>query len=240
MSRRVYIALVVALGVTILVAGTALIVVLRDRGRPSPAALLRPTGIPAAVTTLEANLMALSPVPTRPATPFTLVDQNGRTVSLAQFRGHPIVLNFMDPHCTDICPLVSQELRDAAADLPARARSTVFLAIDVNPYVRTPAGLDTFSRAHGLTHIATWHFLAGPLSTLRALWHAYGIQVIAHGPTADVVHTSLTYFIGPRGHLRYVAAPQVDHTAAGVAFLPPSQLRNWGAGIAAVAASLVR
>ena len=57
MSRRVYIALVVALGVTILVAGTALVVVLRDRGRPSPAALLRPTGIPAAVTTLEANLM---------------------------------------------------------------------------------------------------------------------------------------------------------------------------------------
>ncbi len=239
MSRRVYLALVLALAVTIVIAGTALVLVLRHRSSANSSTLLRPTGIPAAVTTYQADLMALSPVPRKAATPFTLTDQNGRTVTLAQFRGHPIVLNFMDPHCTDICPLVSEELRDAEADLPAFARGTVFLAIDVNPYVRTPAGLMTFSRAHGLTTIPTWHFLAGPVPALRALWHAYGIQVISRGPTADVVHSSLTYFIDGHGRLRYVAAPQVDHTAAGAAFLPANQLRAWGHGIAEVATSLV-
>jgi peroxiredoxin len=46
--------------------------------------------------------MGLSPVPARPAPGFTLTDQDGRTMSLSSFRGRAVVLEFMDPHCTDI------------------------------------------------------------------------------------------------------------------------------------------
>src|SRR5450432_4023840 len=45
--------------------------------------LIRPTGIPSTVSTSQANLMALSPVPSRPAPDFHLTDQNGQTFSLS-------------------------------------------------------------------------------------------------------------------------------------------------------------
>ncbi len=237
MPRRLYLALVAALSVTVIVAGAAVFVLTRRHdaaGLPQ----VRVSGLPAAVTTGEANLMALSPVPNRPAPDFTLRDQYGRVISLASLRGRPVVLNFMDPHCVDICPLVAQELRDAEDDLTGAARDTVFLAVNVNPYALSTADVLAFSRTHLLTTIPTWHFLTGPETSLSRVWRAYGIEVHAPSPTADVIHTSATYFISPRGTERYLASPAVDHTAQGVAFLPADTLRAWGRGIAAVAASL--
>ena len=237
--RRLFLALTIALSVTVIVAGVA-VVVLTRRHDASGLPPIRVSGLPAAVTTSEANLMALSPVPNRPAPAFSLTDQYGHVISLASLRGRPVVLNFMDPHCVDICPLVAQELRDAEADLTPRARNTVFLAINVNPYAHTTANVLAFSRTHLLTTIPTWHFLTGPVASLARVWHAYGIEVRAPSPTADVIHTAATYFIDAAGHERYLASPVVDHNAAGVAFLPADTLRAWGRGIAAVAESLAK
>ena len=86
----------------------------------------RPSGIPASIADSQVNLMGLSPVPTRPAPGFTLTDQDGRVLALSAFRGKVVVLEFMDPHCTDLCPIVSAEFNDAYHDLggPGRARSS--------------------------------------------------------------------------------------------------------------------
>ena len=237
MNRRVYLATVAALVVTIAIAAT-LVVVARHHSSASAATSLRLSGLPSVVTTSEANAMTLSPVPARPAPGFTLVDQTGRTFSLAQFRGHPVVINFMDSHCTDICPLVAAELVDAEHDLGAAAKGTVFLAVNVNPYHRAVADVAAFSAGHGLDTIATWHFLTGPLATLRSIWRAYGVDVVARGYNADVIHSSITYFLDPRGRERYVASPVVDHTKSGTSYLPPNVLATWGRGIAHVADSL--
>src|SRR5260370_82027 len=69
-------------------------------------ATLRPSGIPRNISPSLANLMQLSPVPGALAPGFTLTDQRGHTMSLASLRGKAVVLEFMDPHCTDICPIV--------------------------------------------------------------------------------------------------------------------------------------
>ena len=109
----------VVLGAAVLVAGVIAIVAVRSRDS-SPSALVRPSGIPAEVSTSLANLMALAPVPRQRAPGFTLTDQHGRRLGLGSFRVHPVVLEFMDPHCTDICPIVSQEFVDAYHDLGQR------------------------------------------------------------------------------------------------------------------------
>ena len=44
--------------------------------------------------------MALSPVPARAAPGFTLTDQDGHVLPLSALRGRVVVLEFMDPHCT--------------------------------------------------------------------------------------------------------------------------------------------
>ena len=202
---------------------------------------IRPQGIPANVTTQVANMMGLDALGSRPPAPgFTLTDQEGRTVSLRSFRGHPVVLNFMDPHCTDICPIVSQELVDAQHELAAVRPDTVFLAVNVNKYHGRVADVAAFSRVHQLDSIPTWHFLTGPLPVLRRIWSDYGVSVDARGPNADVVHSSLTYFIGPTGKERFLASPWVDHTQAGSAYLPTGTVASWGRGIADVAADLAR
>jgi len=195
----------------------------------------RPTGIPANVSTRLAAMMQLSPVPDRAAPGFTLTDQAGRRISLASLRGRTVVLTFMDSHCTDVCPIVSREFIDARNDLGPAASRVVFLAVNVNPYHLQVSDVAAFSREQRLDSISSWHFLTGQLSSLHAVWRDYQVAVLARGRNADVIHTSLVYFIDPRGHERFVAAPMADHSRKGVAYLPPDQLSAWARGIALIA-----
>ncbi|MDH2903420.1 MAG: SCO family protein [Actinomycetota bacterium] len=201
--------------------------------------LPRLTGIPTSVSTSLADLMALSPVANASAPDFTLTDQNGHSLTLSNLRGRVVVMEFMDTHCTDICPIVSQEFVDAFHDLGASAPRVVFVAVNVNPYHARVADVAAFSRDHQLNTISTWHFVTGSTSALTAVWKSYGIDVITRGPNADVVHSSEIFFLGTNGRERFLANPVVDHTSAGTAFLPEAQIASWGRGIALTARSLV-
>jgi len=130
-----------ARGLVVIAAAVAVLIIAAGAGyavigvrQHQQAAGLRPSGIPASVSTSLANLMQLSPVPVTNAPGFTLTDQGGHAMSLASLRGRVVVLDFMDPHCTDICPIVSQEFTDAYRDLGASAPQVVFLAVNVNRY----------------------------------------------------------------------------------------------------------
>jgi cytochrome oxidase Cu insertion factor (SCO1/SenC/PrrC family) len=223
----------------ILVAGLVTVIV---TGRKHDTAALggqRPSGIAASVSLPTINLMALSPVPAKAAPGFRLTDQNGNTLALSSLRGKVVVLNFMDPHCTDICPLVSQEFIDAQHDLGKAAGHVVFAAVNVNQFFNRLSDVAAFSNEHQLSSIPGWHFFTGPVNSLQAAWRAYGVAVVAPNPNADIVHTSVIYFIGPDGRERYIAVPMDDHTTSGSAYLPPGQITAWGRGIAQVAGSLV-
>ena len=208
---------------------------------------LRPSGIPASISTSLADLMSLSPVPAAPAPGFTLTDQAGRTMSLAGFRGKVVVLEFMDVHCTDICPIVAQEFADAYRDLGSAAGKVIFAAVNVNPYYPSVAAVAAFSAEQRLATIPGWHFFTGSVPALRASWRAYHIEVQAPSPRADVIHTSAIYFIDPRGNLRYLASPEdagvtKPRSAYGTqnetGYVPPGQMTDWGRGIALLARSL--
>jgi cytochrome oxidase Cu insertion factor (SCO1/SenC/PrrC family) len=222
----------------VVVAGLFAFLVTRAVPQQRSAAVLRPSGLPASVSTSLADLMALSPAPKRDAPGFTLTDQAGRTMSLADLRGRVVVLEFMDPHCTDICPLVFREYLRAHHDLGRLAAKVVFAAVNVNQYRLRVADVAAYSRGEGLATMPSWHFLTGPYPRLKAVWRAYGVAVHAPGRNADVIHSSLVVFIDPRGRERFVASPMADHTASGTAYLPAGQLAAWGHGIAPVARRL--
>jgi cytochrome oxidase Cu insertion factor (SCO1/SenC/PrrC family) len=224
----------------IILAGAAVITVVAVTHAGSGPRLARPTGIPASVSDAQINLMGLSPVPVRPAPGFTLTDQDGRTLSLASLRGKVVVLEFMDPHCTDLCPIVSHEYVDAYRDLGPLASKVVFAAVNVNQYHARVADMMAYSREQQLTTVPGWHFLTGPVPGLRKVWDGYHIAVQAPSPDADIVHTSAVYFIDPAGRERFIAAPMADHASSGASYLPASQISGWGQGIAQVARTLVR
>ena len=238
-NRRAWVAAAACAGAVALIAGLVTVAV---AGRRNDAATLigqRPSGIPASLSLPTINLMGLSPVPARAAPGFRLTDQDGRTLALSSLRGKVVVLNFMDPHCTDICPLVSQEFVDAQHDLGEAAGQVVFAAVNVNQFFNRVPDVAAFSNEHQLSSIASWHFFTGPVNSLQATWRAYGVAVVAPNPNADIEHTSVMYFIGPNGSERYIAVPMDDHTTSGTAYLPPGQITAWGQSIAQVARSLV-
>jgi cytochrome oxidase Cu insertion factor (SCO1/SenC/PrrC family) len=200
---------------------------------------LRPTGIPASVSTSLATLMGLTPVQHTGAPDFTLTDQAGHTMSMASFHGKSVVLEFMDPHCTDICPIVSAEFVKAYHDLGAQAKNVVFVAVNVNQYHAKVSDMAAYSGEHGLNALPTWHFFTGPVPTLKKVWSGYDIEVHAPNPNADVIHTSTIYFISPSGTEEFAAAPMEDKTANGTSYLPAGQIADWGTGIAKVARQLL-
>lgn len=225
--------LVAALCLGVVAALVAVGIRQHDKGSP-----IRPTGVPASMSTQLVDLMQLSPVPHSAAPSFTLTDQAGRSFSLASLRGKVVVLEFMDPHCTDICPIVSREFISAYHDLGRLDSKVVFLAVNVNKYHLQVAEVAQFSSEQQLNAIPTWHFLTGSFRSLRDVWRAYGEEVYAPGPNADIVHSSFMYFIDPQGRERYLANPMVDHAKSGSSYLPVNQLAAWGQGIAQVARQL--
>ena len=72
------------------------------------------------------------------------------------------------------------------------------------------------------------------------MWHDYNIQVEAPNPNADIIHTSVVYFIDAKGAERFIASPMVDHTANGTSYLPLAQVADWADGIARLAGDLAR
>ncbi|HET9970232.1 MAG TPA: SCO family protein [Streptosporangiaceae bacterium] len=236
--RRNRSAVVLAAAAVLLISVSAAAVIAVRAHQRDSAAGQRLSGIAAGIPDQVVNLMGLAPVPARPAPGFTLTDQDGRAVPLSGLRGKVVVLEFMDPHCTDICPLVSQEFVDAYHDLGRSAPGVVFAAVNVNQYHNKVPDVLAYSRAHQLVTIPGWHFLTGTAAALQAVWRAYHVEVQAPSPDADIIHTSAVYFIGPDGAERYVADPIVDHASSGTAYLPAGQIAAWGRGIALVAKTL--
>lgn len=185
-------------------------------------------------STSLANLMQLSPLPPHPAPGFRLVDQSGRAVSLQALRGHPVVLNFFDDMCTDVCPLVAQEMLNAAHDLGARAaRDVSFVAVNVNAAHAGTRWVQAFTKEHGLGALPHWYFLTGTAAQLRPVWQAYDVSVQVDPKTRIVYHTDAMYFIGSHGVERWLAVPLAQLRANGAGYLPPADLAAWGRGIAA-------
>lgn len=233
----VVLAVIALAGITVY---AATVVVRHYQAAPASTQSPRTSGLPASVPTKLATLMSLTPLGRTTAPGFTLTDQNGKTISLSGLRGKVVVLEFLDSHCTDICPIVSNEFVDAYQDLGPAASKVVFAGVNVNAYHRSVHDVAAFSQHQNLTAIPDWHFFTGPVPRLRKVWHGYYIVVKAPSHNADIIHTSQIYFIDSQGRTRYVASPTVGHTKAGTAYLPAKQVAAWGRGIALVAQSLAQ
>lgn len=158
----------------------------------------------------------------QPAPNFTLTDQRGDAVSLADFRGKAVVLTFIHTHCPDVCPATAEHLRETYAQLPPGTRDRVaFLAVTVDPARDTPAALRAFAAQHGLDDNPAWFALTGDRTTLAAVWRDYGIDpgAMMMSPSSmpmptpaggTLAHTDAVYLIDPAGHERTLLHSDLD------------------------------
>ena len=156
---------------------------------------------------------------------FKLVNEEGRTIQLAQFKGRVLLLTFVYTRCplADFCPRMSRnfaEIDKALQAEPALYRATHLLSISFDPKYDTPAVLKSYGGAYtGLytkEKFAHWDFAAPPVDELAAVTQFFNVGVTP-GEGTSLTHSLSTVLIGKDGK---VAAwyPTNDWTPAEVLF----------------------
>jgi len=138
-----------------------------------------------------------------PEPAISLVDQDGRSISLASLRGKAVAITFLDPVCTSDCPVIAQEFREADSALGPRVARVALVAVDANPRYIATEYLTAFDQQEGLQDLPNWLFLTGSLPQLQHAWRALGAIVTYLPAGAMVDHSEFAYVIDPSGHIRY-------------------------------------
>jgi protein SCO1/2 len=136
-----------------------------------------------------------------PAPLFTLTNQDGKRVGLADLRGKTVVLTFLYTECKDVCPALPQILARVDRLLPQTERAQMrFVGVSIDPRRDTPQRLREFMAAHQL-HSSRWTLLTGSVEELTRVATDYGV-VARPGPRGDLVHNAVFVVIDPAGRLR--------------------------------------
>ena len=147
------------------------------------------------------------PAPGDPVPDFRLRNQDGRTISLSQFRGRELLITFIYTRCPlpNFCPLLTHNFavidRELSAD-PAIYRKTHLLCVSFDPEHDTPARL----RAYGATYIgsdgkdafAHWDFAVPDKNSLEKMALFFNLGITPE-PDSTITHTLSTTLIGADG-----------------------------------------
>jgi protein SCO1/2 len=142
---------------------------------------------------------------------FSLLDQNGRRVTLSRYRGRVVVLTFVHSLCKDICPFMVEQVKGALNELPDRGRSVSAVAVSADPTQDTVAHRRAFLAKHEMT--GRMPYLNGPIATMRTVWHGYFVRPVL-GKMDN--HSTFVFLIDKRGFER-VGFPGAQLTPDGLA-----------------------
>lgn len=189
-----------------------------------------PTSVQTALPSSLARMMDLQRLRPTSASPISLTDQDGGTVTLAGLRGQVVVVSFFDGSCDDICPVLEAELAQADRDLGSEASRVTLLTVNTDPLALSLASAAPAQEDGG--SLPNWHFLTGSLARLDRVWVTYGISVDVQRSSGLVAHNDELDFVDSAGRLRARATPFANETAPGQYSLPASTEAAWATGIA--------
>ena len=143
--------------------------------------------------------------------PFTLLDQDGRTVTERDFTGKPFLVFFGFTHCPDVCPTALFQISEVLRAAGERGRGLRALFITVDPERDTPEVLKNYlgsfdERIVGLT---------GTPEAVRAAekaYKAYARKVPLKEGDYTMEHTGVVYLMDGRG--RFVRPFKLDRPPA--------------------------
>jgi protein SCO1/2 len=128
----------------------------------------------------------------------SFVDQDGTTVGLDLFRGHPVLISMFYSRCPDACPLLIADLKRIERELPPRTRANLrIVLVSFDPEHDTPEVLAALARAHNLD-TSRWRLLRAPDDTVRDVAAALGIRYRAL-PEGRFNHSSVITLLDADG-----------------------------------------
>jgi protein SCO1/2 len=134
--------------------------------------------------------------------PFQLVDQDGKKVSDADFRGRFMLIYFGYSFCPDVCPTTLGVMAEALDRMGADGRKIVPVFITVDPARDTPKVLKQYMAAFGPRFVG----LTGDDAAIGKVEKAYRVYAKKR-PLDDTKpdgnyamdHSSVMYLVGPDG-----------------------------------------
>jgi protein SCO1/2 len=143
-------------------------------------------GSPAAVVSRPSTFAGAELPLAPPPRSFTLTDQEGRRVSLRDYRGRVTVLTFLYSRCGGPCDLIAQQIRGALDQL---GHPAPVLIVTVDPAGDTPARVRRFLAGASLAGRA--EYLTGAPARLRSVWREFAITPASAGRAAFALHASV-------------------------------------------------
>ncbi len=132
---------------------------------------------------------------------FSLTDQNLQQVSLSQFAGKVVVMDFVYASCPlpNYCFRLSTNFSQLQKRFkPRMGRDLILLTISLDPNHDQPEVLAKYSHIWE-ANPAVWHFLTGPVPIIKKVTNQFGV---VFNPDMDAVTHSLhTVIIDRRGDL---------------------------------------
>lgn len=137
---------------------------------------------------------------------FKLVNQDGKTIQLNQFKGRALLLTFIFTRCemSDFCPRMSSnfaEIDKALLADPGLRAKTHLLSVSFDPTYDTPAVLKKYGAAYagraGKEGFAGWDFAAPSVKELPEVEHYFNVGVTGEG--VATMHSLSTVLIGKDG-----------------------------------------
>src|ERR1700728_2293274 len=146
---------------------------------------------------------------------FALIDQNGRQVSDADFRGKLLLVYFGYTFCPNVCPTTLFTIGQAMDRLtPDERKQVAAIFITVDPERDTQQVLADYVANFSPDLVG----LTGSLNAVQAVEHEYHVYAKKH-PEADgsysVDHSSIIYLVDRTG--KYRAILTAESTAAQIA-----------------------
>ncbi len=108
---------------------------------------------------------------------FQLQDQFDQPVRLSSLRGKVVALTFLYTNCPDACPLITEKLHQARAQLGTDAERFAIVAVTVDPEHDTVAQVRSYSTQKDM--LDKWHFLVGSRQSVAPVWAAYGVEALS-------------------------------------------------------------
>jgi protein SCO1/2 len=134
--------------------------------------------------------------------PFSLVDQQGKTVTDKDFRGRYMLVFFGFTHCPDICPAELQVMAESLEALGAKAEKVVPIFITLDPERDTPEVVGDYVKNFGSRFVG----LTGSPQAIAEAAKAYRVafsKFLPEGEADDqnysIDHSAIAYLMGPDG-----------------------------------------
>jgi protein SCO1/2 len=171
---------------------------------PAPGLIAVPQGDRSGLTLLtldsEAAYKRSQDAIGKPVGDHVLLDRQGRPTRLADYKGKPLLVNFIYTACFQVCPTTTRNLQKAVENTVGMLGPDRFniVSIGFNQPFDSPQAMQAFATQHGI-HLPNWEFLSPAAAIVDEVTQNFGFSYIA--TTAGFDHVNQVTLVDAEGKI---------------------------------------